>query len=259
MLEPGWQSWAEAVFRRRSRRRFVPNPVAPEALARLESVCRGFRPFGRARAVLVREAPPELFRGIVGAYGRVKGAPHCLVMIGPKGAAAEVGYVGEAAVLETTALGLGSCWVGGLFDPDRARALTDLTPGERVLAVSPVGWTTESETWTERTMAAVAQSHRRRPLNVIASGCGAWPAWARRGAELARLAPSAMNRQPWRFAFEDGAVTLIQDSPRDTYRIPKRLDCGIAMLHFELGARQAGATGRWQILPPPRVGFFRQA
>jgi hypothetical protein len=30
--------------------------------------------------------------------------------------------------------------------------------------------------------------------------------------------------------------------------ISKGLDCGIAMLHFELGVRTAGATGSWRLL-----------
>ncbi len=135
---------------------------------------------------------------------------------------------------------------------------TDLAPGERVFAVSPVGRVPAAKTWGERAMAALARSRRRKDPYTIAPGCGTWPPRARRGAELARLAPSAMNRQPWRFAFQHGGVFLLQDSPRDTYRIPKRLDCGIATLHFELGARQAGVAGRWELAPPPRVGTSRR-
>ena len=33
--------------------------------------------------------------------------------------------------------------------------------------------------------------------------------------------------------------------------ISKRLDCGIAMLHFELGALHAGAQGAWEPVAPP--------
>ncbi|MDI3546615.1 MAG: hypothetical protein PWR10_267 [Halanaerobiales bacterium] len=51
----------------------------------------------------------------------------------------------------------------------------------------------------------------------------------------------SVNRQPWRFRFSDGGVTISVDNPdKDLYS--KRLDCGIAMLHFELGARKKGVA-----------------
>jgi hypothetical protein len=39
------------------------------------------------------------------------------------------------------------------------------------------------------------------------------------------------------------------DKGRDTYKISRRLDCGIAMLHLELGARHAGINGNWTFSP----------
>ncbi len=257
MDEQTWQRWADAVPRRTSRRRFEDREVPSPVLDRLDTMCRGWRPFGQARAVLVRQAPPGLFRGIVGAYGSVRGAPHCLVMVGPGDAPAEVGYVGEGVVLEATALGLGTCWVGGLFDEGTARSLEDLGPGERVFAVSPVGYPARHKGVQERFMSAVARSRTRKPLETLAPGIGGWPPWAARGVAAARLAPSALNRQPWRFELSGGAVVLRVDHPRDTYRIPKRLDCGIAMLHFELGARTGGAVGAWILLQAPRVAVYR--
>jgi hypothetical protein len=61
---------------------------------------------------------------------------------------------------------------------------------------------------------------------------------------------------PWRFRFDGRASHLSVDNPRDTYRIPKRLDRGIAMPHFELGARAAGADGRWSLLEHPDVALY---
>ena len=94
----------------------------------------------------------------------------------------------------------------------------------------------------------MVRAHARRSPNVIAPGCAAWPDWARAGVELARIAPSAMNRQPWRFARAEDGSLLVSFEGSDTPVISKRLDCGIAMLHFELGAREAGAAGSWELL-----------
>ena len=67
--------------------------------------------------------------------------------------------------------------------------------------------------------------------------------WQEKAVEAARLAPSAANRQPWRFALDPGAITVRTAGSGDGGRYPKRLDCGIAMLHLELGARAAGTGG----------------
>lgn len=256
MLDRTFRRWLDAIPARVSRRLFDPAPVDGKLLAQLETVCKDFLPVGAARAALVRNPPGHLFRGIIGAHGSVRRAPHCLVMAGPEDASAEVGYAGEAAILEATALGLGTCWVAGLFDPALASRLVELAPGERVFAVSPVGLVSSAKGLEERVLSAIARSRTRKPLEAIAPGAASWPAWVRRGVEAARLAPSAVNRQPWRFSMEGEMLVLAQDSERDTYRIPKRLDCGIAMLHFELGARGAGTAGQWRFEPSPRVASF---
>ena len=74
--------------------------------------------------------------------------------------------------------------------------------------------------------------------------------------EAARLAPSARNRQPWRFRVRDGAITITEDGRPALPGISKRLDCGIALLHLELGARAAGVSGRSELLDPPQVARF---
>ena len=66
--------------------------------------------------------------------------------------------------------------------------------------------------------------------------------------ETARLAPSAVNRQPWRFRFDAGALVIARDNAVEFPRVSKRLDCGIAMLHAELGARATGVHGAWRDL-----------
>jgi len=56
-----------------------------------------------------------------------------------------------------------------------------------------------------------------------------------------------MNRQPWRFRMDDGAV-VVSAVGFPTPAASPRLDCGIAMLHFELGARAEGCDGAWESL-----------
>jgi hypothetical protein len=74
--------------------------------------------------------------------------------------------------------------------------------------------------------------------------------------EAARLSPSANNRQPWRFRADARAVTILTDNDKQEWKISRRLDCGIAMLHFELGARAAGLAGGWEFQEAPEVARY---
>jgi len=253
--------WYEAVFVRRSRRLYRPVVPADDLLERLRRVGDGFCPFPGVRAVLVTRAADQVFKGLIGGYGRVKGAPAFIAFCGRREDPAlqeKAGYLGEGIILEATALGLGTCWVGGFFRPEVAAALAATGPDEVVVAVTPIGYAAEERSTEERVMGGLARSRRRKPLEELVTGEAErnWPAWVRPALEAARLAPSALNRQPWRFTVEPDAVLVTVDSPRDTYHISKRLDCGIAMLHLELGAEKAGVTGRWELLPPPEVARF---
>lgn len=244
--------WLASIPVRHSRRRFDGVPVPAELLQALADHCRGFRPHDEARVTLIETPPPGLFTGIVGGYGKISGAPHALAMIA-KGDSAEVefraGYAGEAAILEATALGLDTCWVAGFFSPKVAASAIALGPGERLVAVSPLGSAQAAKSGTERMMRKMASADSRRPLDAIAPGIGdAWPAWARSAVEAARLAPSAMNRQPWRFRYERDALVLSRDSASEVPKVTKALDCGIAALHAELAAAAAGAPGTWAIV-----------
>ena len=248
--------WHDAAGRRRSRRSYTDRPVSSTDLDTLERLARDFRPWPGARVELVREAPAGLFMGIVGAYGGVSGARSAFVFAGSVGAAPEgVGFTGEALVLEATALGLDTCWVGGLFSAGHAASAVTLEPGERVFAVSPLGHAVTDVTMKERVMFGAAHAKRRRPLEEIAPGSDAWPDWARAAVQAATVAPSAMNRQPWRFRFDDGGLVVGFDGA-DTPRISKRLDCGIAMVHAELAMVSRDVTGSWETLPSPDVARF---
>ncbi|MEW5762694.1 MAG: nitroreductase family protein [Bacillota bacterium] len=256
-----YREWHAAIGRRRSRRLYQARPVEPALLADLEALCRDFRPFPEARAVLVAAPAADVFRGAVGSYGKVKGAPAVIAFIGDTASPhvyEKVGYTGEGLVLEATRLGLGTCWVGGFFRPETAARLAGVRGSEWVVAVTPVGYAAGVWSVEEKVMTGFGRTHRRRPLAELVTGPppGAWPPWAHAALEAARLAPSALNRQPWRFRVGEEGITVAVDNLRDSYGIPRRLDCGIAMLHLELGALAAGTRGAWEFLSPPLVARF---
>ena len=257
-------SWFEAIAARRSRRRYAPRPLSPAALTALREVASRFRLAPGARIELLEDAG-ELFTGlgerVGGAYGRVEGAPWTAAFVAPRGAEPEAGYIGEALVLEATRLGLGTCWVAGMFDRATAARLVDLAPDEAVVAVTPVGHPRDRKELVEHLMSAAVRSAARRQVEDIAPGLTRggprpWPAWAVSAVEAARLAPSGANRQPWRFSL-DGAALVLSAAPGAYWTAP--IDCGIAMLHAELGALHKGVRGDWVRLAAPGVARFEPA
>jgi len=252
-------SWHQAIAFRKSRRSFIPGrPVQDDQFERLERLGREFRPFPGARFVIVRQAPDPVLSGIIGGYGRITGAPAFAAMIGDASvsdASARVGYTGEGLILEATAIGLATCWVSGMFKDAEVRSRIPLAAEERVFAITPIGVGERDFSFKEKLYIQGAGSRKRKSKESLIEGTAPLP-WQDQAVEAARLAPSARNRQPWRFLLAADSITVLRDPGPDGDRYPKSLDCGIAMLHLELGARAAGVSGDWTFLCPPAVARY---
>ncbi|MGI2336753.1 MAG: nitroreductase family protein [Dehalogenimonas sp.] len=169
-----------------------------------------------------------------------------------------MGYFGEGIILEATARGLGTCWVGGCFHPEVVISLLDIENNERVYAVSPLGYPVESFTAEENRMRSFIKAHKRLPLTELVTGLSPeqWPEWLEGTLEGARMAPSAHNNQPWEFGVSQDAITISVNEQRGKLQQFNRLDCGIALLHIQLGAHNAGINGDFRFLKDPDVAVF---
>jgi len=231
-------------------------------LVALDKVCNQLAPFPHARSRLVTESAETVFKGVIGSYGKIRDASAFIAFIGNMDdpfVQEEVGYTGEGIILEATALGLETCWVGGFFRPEVAASLIDVSDKERVLAVTPVGYARESESWGEKSMTRFARSRSRLPLSRLVTGLPRekWPDWVSICLEAARLAPSASNRQPWGFDVQENGIAVFVRTGGPEFNVSKRLDCGIAMLHLEVAAADSGCMGEWEFLASPQVAKFR--
>jgi nitroreductase len=255
--------WYQAIGQRRSYRNYDKNRhIESEKLASLETVCKEFRPFPDARVELVNEPVEDIFKFIAGSYGIIRGAPSFLAFIGNIGnpnVSEHVGYTAEGTVLEATALGLNTCWVGASFNAKKTSSLVDIGNKERLMGVSPLGYAVNNETITDKIMTGFGRHHKRLPVDKLLNGLNynQSPEWIKYAIEAVRLAPSAVNRQPWGFNIEKDAITVYIRSSGPDAKIPFRLDCGIAMLHIEVAALNAGITGKWEFLESPQVARFR--
>jgi len=259
-ISPGWYP---AINARRSRRNYDKGrSIGAEVRNRLHEVCSGFRPYSGVRVEFIDEPPDDIFANALGFYGNIKGAPAFLAFIGntsDPNMQEKMGYTGEAAVLEATSLGLGTCWVALTYNARAVKSLVSLEKEEKLICVSPVGHTTEQWSFEEKVFSGFGSNHQRKPLLSMASGLPepSWPGWARSAVEAARLAPSAMNRQPWGFLVEERSITVYVKDRGPEFNVARRLDCGIAMLHLELGALSRGVSGKWELLRQPHVARFQ--
>ncbi len=257
----------EAILARRSVRTY--NGEAPDAATAgkiADYISTLTAPFGaECRIELVRTGlaaePVKL-----GTYGAIRGASDYLALItrgdGPlthEGAA----YVFEQAVLYCTALGLGTCWLAGFFDRGGFKKSLSLTPGEKLRAVSPVGYAADKPHRSLSTLLNGGKPTPRKlfgetffdgafgvPLTETAAGVWVLP------LEMVRRAPSANNKQSWRVVMQGGGEAGA-GSVLHFYKVPsmgyESLDAGIALCHFVETCREKGLSGRLEILPdaPP--------
>ena len=262
LLKIPFLRWYEAIWIRRSRRLFHPKSIDQDVLEKLDAVCKTFRPFKEARAVLVNHSADEVFKGIVSHYGKIKGAPAFIAFIGnmeDQHIHEKLGYMGEGIVLEATSLNLGTCWVCVSFNPEVASFHAHIKNNEKILALTPVGYAREKWSLEEKIMTGFGWTHKRKHIEELIKGKNdtPWPQWVKTALEAARVAPSAVNRQPWRFSVEKDSITISVNNLKDTLNISKRLDCGIAMLHIEVASAQSGARGAWELLDSPLVARFK--
>jgi nitroreductase len=256
------QRWHEAIYQRKSVRSYTNQAPTSQMLKELEEVARQMKSVCPvARAVVAPEAPKGLFKGILGSYGAVHGAPACVLFIADtthRHHQMQLGYLGEAIILEATAMGLATCWIGGLLSASLAKQLAPIRPNEQIIAATPLGYPDVARGGGQL-IKSLARSNTRKELTEICQPAPEqWPDWGRSGLEAVRVAPSAVNRQPWFFTWSDGQVTVAPSKVLETGMLTRRLDCGIAMLHFQVGAAHAGMPGIWEWEDEgPAIGTFR--
>jgi hypothetical protein len=268
------QSAIELARRRFSCRSYRPEPLGEAQGSALQAHFSSLRegPFGAAvrfRLLAATPEDPDLLRGL-GTYGFIKGATAFAVGAVGRGERdlEDYGYCMERGILGATALGLGTCWLGGSFTKSRFAKAVAAARDEGVPAVASVGWAAEgSENGVIRRR---VRGHSRLPgaalffeeeFGVALTDERAGPLAA--ALETVRLAPSASNKQPWRIVRRGGAWHFyLQRTPgygrgtlmHTVLRLAdlQRIDLGIAMCHFELAARELGVEGSW-VLDDPRI------
>ena len=204
----------------------------------------------------------------LGTYGMIKGANSFIVGL-PKANLPEnstncmdFGYALEHIILKATDLGLSTCWMVGTYNTEQFMKFAMAQADEQIGIVSPLGYGVEKQRAMEKVVRWMAKSSTRKswedlffindmqhPLTKDQAELYAIP------LEMVRIAPSAVNYQPWRIIKHqdryDFYMTLIDYKYTGKGFDSRSNDMGIAMCHFQLAAQELGLSGYWHVLDAP--------
>lgn len=259
----------DVIDRRVSVRTYDGRPLAADLRAEVQAVLAGAGAgvFGGVpRMILVDANEARVTEKVrLGTYGFIHGNPAFVAGAIAKGPRAEVdyGYVVEGVVLRLTALGLGTCWLGGTFSRGDFARLLAAGADETIPAVLPLGHAAPRKGLVERAVRFGARADDRLPwTSLFFDGPGRAPLDPAAAGddgrifEAVRRGPSASNRQPWRVVREGASLHVFLERTPGYYGrlLPgvdlQAIDLGIALCHVQAASEALGRSGRWETRPP---------
>ncbi|MBN1397261.1 MAG: nitroreductase family protein, partial [Bacteroidetes bacterium] len=221
----------------------------------------------RFELIAATENDTKSLKGL-GTYGFIKNPAGFIVGAVEQGCynLEDYGYLLEKIVLNATEIGLGTCWVGGLFTKSNFAKKINIHKSEIIPAVAAIGYSSEDK--LREIMRRKMNADRRLPSSqLFFSDAFDHPLKINSAdpfstiLEMVRLAPSASNKQPWRIVKIGNAWHFYLQRTKGygkgtltfgIFRIAdlQRVDIGIAMCHFELTAESLGLHGKWSFADP---------
>jgi len=171
------------------------------------------------------------------------------------------GYSFEKIVLFAESIDAGTTCIAGTMNRDAFERALALDSGEVMPCISPVGYPAKKMSMRETMMRKGIKADSRFAFEELFfdGGFEAPLTEEKAGAlkdalEAVRLAPSAVNKQPWRVVvcgdkvhfYEKRSKGYVSGNDWDIQKI----DMGIALCHFELAAKECGLDVTFEIADP---------
>lgn len=179
----------------------------------------------------------EKLNKVAGYNGYMIEAPNYVAMLSDvgQGYIENSGYIGERLILKARALDIDSCWIT-FKDSDTIKEKLNILSDKEVTAIIALDYAENKNTKNKRGSdrlgieeivymddwgknASVTELEERGILDAFS---------------YARMAPSTLNRQPWRFIIDGRRIILAVKKDDFTSDYEKSIDAGIAMLYFGL-------------------------
>lgn len=187
----------------------------------------------------------------LGTYGVIKGANYYLAVAYKNNdyALEDLGFLFEKVILYCTSLGLGTVWLGGTFNKSNFSEAIQLNKDEKLPIVAPVGIEAEKKSIIAKVFGG-SSSKRKDFSQIFFNENFNTPLTYEEAKdygevlEMVRIAPSAMNKQPWRILKEGNSYHIYSEGKAEINRI----DIGICMCHFYLCAKEKKLKGEFKVL-----------
>lgn len=174
--------------------------------------------------------------------GKIKNVPEASVAFG---------YSFEMLVLKAQSMGIGTVWVGGTMNRPAFEQAMELEENEIMPCMTPVGYPAKKMSVRESMMRKGVKADERLPFEVLFfDGTFDIPLTQEKAGifaeplKMVRLAPSAVNKQPWRVVVTDNAAHFYLKRSKgfghDARLDMQKIDMGIALCHFALTAKEIG-------------------
>lgn len=236
----------EAIYKRKSVRKYSEERLPESELERIEKKVKSadaLHPHIDTKIFLAEdgEKVQETFSGLKSKVARVD-SPHYLVGTAEKeeGYLVNMGYMLEGLVLSLAERGIGTCWLGSGLNEELLSEVYDFE-GTLVIMVAFGNSADGKDNLRTDPGDAKRKSLKELVLNDVEDIPEVW----KDVIDAARMAPSAVNSQPWRFYRDEDAVHmfiekkgLFKSLVRKIGDLNKlnRIDAGIALKHLEIAA-----------------------
>lgn len=229
------EQYIEAIEKRHSRRAYKQKPLGAEIKQVISQMVDAVNESAGLDFIFIDDATP-FFKIFTGKFSMI-------VVAGPdtQKAREDCGYYGESIVLQCVYHGLGTCWVSGTYNENKVYETVNLVSEKRIYAVITIGYAKDNYSLIEKTMYNATHKKSKTYQDMFEACDAKLPEEYAYGMKLVEKGPSAVNRRPVKFRYENGVLSGYVDEPYSD----KSVDFGIAKLHFLIGVKSKGINGKW--------------
>lgn len=251
------QSFSELIEKRKSIRIYKETSVEKEKIDEIKNFIKSIEtPFDKYFRIELFDLQEEIVGEDFGSYGMIKGAKLYIGIAVKKEPFAyeNLGFVFEKLILFVTSLGLGTCWFGGNLKGSSFEKAMNLQKEELFPIMTPIGYGMDAYTLTEKIVKFAIGSNKRKDFAKLFFEDNFKKSLKMdkenpivEALEMLRLAPSAINLQPWRVLKMNNTYHFYVVNPKkkdDNFYI-QRIDMGIGLAHFIMTLEEKNIKGQF--------------
>jgi hypothetical protein len=254
-----------AILTRRSVRKYIPQPLSREDWEWVDKVIENSKPLvssNQFHISTMETISDESHLKLLGVYGRLINPPYYLIpsISGDRFLLTDLGFRMQQITVQLWLKRIGTCYIGCLSRESEILGILDLPDKARIGAFLVFGHPSGGigfQTLASITHLLDGRNHRQ-PFHKIFY-LDSWENPANPPGEIielmqaARMAPSAVNAQPWRFVLKDRDLFIFVVRNYFKYLLPSNenycfYDGGICLANLDMALSALNLKGSWQML-----------